>query len=116
QLIRTIPLHVNFKNIQKSIFDRFCEFLLSNPDVKNQIYSLILSNKDTSDQIKTFLSLFSLNEFLHLHSLTLIQVEENILQKLKLIIPLIPQLHSFHLFDSNDIHLTDSMNKIYQIY
>ncbi|CAF1260329.1 unnamed protein product [Rotaria sp. Silwood1] len=115
QLIRTIPLHVNFTNIQKSIFDRFCKFLLSNPDVKNQIYSLILTNKDTSDQIKTFLSLFSLNEFLHLHSLTLIQVEENILQKLKLIIPLIPQLHSFHLFDSNDIHLTDSLTSNLEI-
>ncbi|CAF1304528.1 unnamed protein product [Rotaria sordida] len=115
QLIRTIPLHVNFKNIQKSIFDRFCKFLLSNSDVKNQIYSLVLSNKDTSDQIKTFLSLFSLNEFLHLHSLTLIQVEENILQKLKLIIPLIPQLHSFHLFDSNDIYLTDPLTSNLEI-
>ncbi|CAF1308816.1 unnamed protein product [Rotaria sordida] len=115
QLIRTIPLHVNFKNIQKSIFDRFCKFLLSNSDVKNQIYTLVLSNKDTSDQIKTFLSLFSLNEFLHLHSLTLIQVEENILQKLKLIIPLIPQLHSFHLFDSNDIYLTDPLTSNLEI-
>ncbi|CAF3636761.1 unnamed protein product [Rotaria sordida] len=115
QLIRTIPLHVNFKNIQKSIFDRFCQFLLSNSDVKNQIYTLVLSNKDTSDQIKTFLSLFSLNEFLHLHSLTLIQVEENILQKLKLIIPLIPQLHSFHLFDSNDIYLTDPLTSNLEI-
>ncbi|CAF1494892.1 unnamed protein product [Adineta steineri] len=106
ELIRTIPLHLNFKYIQKSTFDRFCKFLLTNPDVKNQVYSLKLSNKDTCGQINEFLSFFSLDEFIHLHSLTLIQVKENSLQKLKSILPLIPQLHSFHLLDSNDIQLT----------
>ncbi|CAF1309173.1 unnamed protein product, partial [Adineta steineri] len=39
ELIRTIPLHLNFKYIRKSTFDRFCKFLLTNPDVKNQVYS-----------------------------------------------------------------------------
>ncbi|CAF1553421.1 unnamed protein product [Rotaria sp. Silwood1] len=115
KLIGTIPSHFNFKYIQKTRFDRFCKLLLSNLDVKNQVYSLVLSNKDTPGQIKTFLSLFSLNEFIHLDSLTLIQIEENILQKLKSTLPLIPQLHSFHLLDSNDIHLTHPLISNLQI-
>ncbi|CAF3694582.1 unnamed protein product [Rotaria sp. Silwood1] len=90
KLIGTIPSHFNFKYIQKTRFDRFCKLLLSNLDVKNQVYSLVLSNKDTP-------------------------VEENILQKLKSTLPLIPQLHSFHLLDSNDIHLTHPLISNLQI-
>ncbi|CAM4822986.1 unnamed protein product [Rotaria magnacalcarata] len=84
QLIRTIPLHLNFKPARKSTFDR-----------------LLLSNKETCHKIETFLSHFSLDQFSHLHSLTLIQVEDYILSKLHLT----PQLYSFHLIDSNDINL-----------
>ncbi len=35
QLIRSIPLHPNLQNIRKSILDRFCTKMLSNPEIKN---------------------------------------------------------------------------------
>ena len=96
QLIRSIPLHLNFTNISKSRFDQFCKLLELNPKVKNQIYSLELSNKDTFGQIEAFLSLFSLNEFSSLHSLTVIQPEINNIEKLTSMLPLMPALHSYH--------------------
>jgi hypothetical protein len=34
QLIRTIPLHINFQHISKSMFDRKCRFLSFHSDVK----------------------------------------------------------------------------------
>lgn len=75
--------------------------MLSNPEIKNEIISLKLSNKDTCGQIDTFLSLFSLDEFSYLQSLTLIQVEKRNREKLKVMLTLIPQLCSFRLIDSH---------------
>jgi hypothetical protein len=40
KFIRTIPLYLNFQYVQKSTFDQFCLIIKSNPEVKNQIYSL----------------------------------------------------------------------------
>lgn len=50
ELIRKIPLHVNFQYVRKSIFDQICAKSLSNPKIKNKIISLKLSNKDTYGQ------------------------------------------------------------------
>src|SRR5579871_1093229 len=63
KLLRNIPIHLNFQNIRKTQFFRFCQEKLSNSEIKQQIYSIRLSNKDTCGQIRTFLSLFQLNEF-----------------------------------------------------
>ncbi|CAF1024618.1 unnamed protein product [Adineta steineri] len=112
QIIGSIPLHLKFTNIQKPLFDKFCQLLLSNPEFKNQIYTLELSNKETPDQIKTFISFFSFHDFHYLHSLTLIQISDNLFQHIKFILP---QLHSFHLIDSNDIYLTNSLISHLQI-
>ncbi|CAF1170187.1 unnamed protein product [Rotaria sp. Silwood1] len=68
-----------------------------NSEIKNQIYSLKLSNKDTYGQIDAFLSMFSFNEFSHLRSLTLSEVEKQNIVKLKSILPLLSQLSSFHM-------------------
>ncbi len=62
KLIRNIPLYLNFENVQKRIFDRFCTEIFLNPQMKQHIYSLNLSNKDSCGQIELFLKLFSLNE------------------------------------------------------
>jgi hypothetical protein len=97
KLIRTIPLYLNFQYVQKIIFDQFCLTIKSNPELKKQIYSLKLSNKDTCGQIEIFLSFFSLNEFSHLRSLTLVQIEKNNVDKLKTMLPLMFQLNSFRL-------------------
>jgi hypothetical protein len=75
--------------------------------MKQQIYSLRLSNKNQYCQIGKFLSYFSPNEFSRLHSLTLIQIEKENLVQLKSLLPSITQLFSFHLIspqvDDNEI-------------
>lgn len=100
QLIRNIFLYLNFQNVEKNFFDQFCQILKFNSQLKKQIYSLRLSNQNTCGQIDCFLSFFSLNEFSHLRSLTLIHIEENNIDKLKLILPSMFRLHAFHLYHS----------------
>ncbi len=115
QFIRTIPLRLNLKNIRKSIFDQICRFLIFNPDAKNQVYSLQLSNKNTCDQIETFLSYFSLEQFSRLQSLILIEVRNENMSKLNFMLPLISQLSSFHLLDSDHIILRYPLTSNLQI-
>jgi hypothetical protein len=100
RLIRSTPLRLNFEYIRKSLFDQFCTILQSNCQLKNEIRSLKLSNKDTCGQIEHFLSLFSLNEFIQLRSLTLIQIEQNQFEKIKSILPFLHRLHSFRVLDT----------------
>ena len=47
KLIRSIPLHLDFQNIHKLLFDQFCRKLSSSPEIKTQVYSLHLSNDRT---------------------------------------------------------------------
>ena len=60
KLTRATPLYLSFENVRKKIFDQFCENMLLSSEMKNQIISLKLSNKNTCGQIAAFLSLFSL--------------------------------------------------------
>jgi hypothetical protein len=92
RLIRTIPLRLNFENIHKSIFDRFCEKMLDYTEIQKQIYSLKLSNENTHGQIYAFFTYFSLDEFTQLRSLSLIEIKENNLEQLSSILPLLSQL------------------------
>jgi len=39
-LIHHIPLCINLKNVNKSIFDEFCTKMLLNPEIKKQVYAL----------------------------------------------------------------------------
>jgi hypothetical protein len=99
-LIRRIPLYVDFRNIHPRIIcDQFSMILLSDQETKKQIYTLHLSNKDTCYSIQSFLSLFSLDEFLHLRSLTLTGITEDNLKTLKTMLPLVTELVSFGLID-----------------
>jgi hypothetical protein len=66
------------------------------PDIKNQIYSLHLSDEHTCGQTEVFLSLFSINEFLHLRSLTLDHLRDCNIEKLKTMLSFLSELHSFH--------------------
>ncbi|CAF1464876.1 unnamed protein product [Rotaria sordida] len=113
RLIRNIPLHVDFQCIRKSFFDKFCIKMLLNPEIKNQIYSLHLSDKDTCGQINAFLSFFSFNEFSNLQSLTLNENKNNNVEILEWILPLSPKLHSLiskRLFDS--LTLIDKISSV----
>ncbi|CAF0941400.1 unnamed protein product [Rotaria sordida] len=93
KLIRTIQFQLNFENVKKTIFDKFCIKMKLNPEIQKQIYSLKLSNEDTCGQIDAFLSIFSLNEFSSLQSLTLSEIEKENIEKLKITLP----LTSFHM-------------------
>jgi hypothetical protein len=72
----------------------------SNVEIQSQVYSLQLSNKNTHGQIEAFLSFFSLKQFSHLRSLTLIDVKRNNMEKLKSMLPSLSQLICFRLMDS----------------
>jgi len=55
RLIYNIPLSLHFQHVTKMIFDQFCNRMISNPAIKNQIISLQLSNvNDTCRQINAF--------------------------------------------------------------
>ncbi|CAF3976597.1 unnamed protein product [Adineta steineri] len=90
--IRTIPLWLNFEEFKKLKFNQFCQMILLNPELKHQIISLKLSNKGTRGQIKEFLSLFPLNEFINLRSLSLTDLKEENDEQLKPMLPLLPNL------------------------
>ncbi|CAF4065303.1 unnamed protein product [Rotaria sordida] len=102
KLIQNIPLYLNFENVRKKTFDRFCTTILLNPEIKQHIYSLNLSNKDACGQIELFLTFFSLNEFSNLRSLSLIDLQEDDGILLKSMLPLIPQLRYCHLVIFDD--------------
>jgi hypothetical protein len=70
-LIRNIPLCINFQDVNKSIFDQFRIKMLLNPEIKDQIYSIKVSDKDECFQAKTFLSSFPPNELPHLQKFQL---------------------------------------------
>ena len=97
---RNIRLYFNFYHVRKPTFGQFCNTILTNSHIKRQVYSLHLSNKDTSGQIRPFPSWFSLDEFSHLQSLTLTEVEQDDVEILKIILPLVPKLSSFSLIRS----------------
>ncbi|CAF1347693.1 unnamed protein product [Adineta steineri] len=99
-LIRTIPLRLNFEKFKKSKFNQFCQIILSNPELKHKIISLKLSNEDTRGQIEQFLSLFSLNEFINLRSLLLIDLKEENVKQLK---PMLALLSSLYYFSYTDL-------------
>jgi hypothetical protein len=94
-LIRNIPLHLNFQHLKKFQVTDFCQIILSNPEIKQNIISLQLSNNGTYGQIQSFLSLISLNEFIHLRSLSLIDFNDNNDEQLLPMLPFLSNLYRF---------------------
>ena len=101
-LIRNIPLYVDFQHVQTSKFHLICTKMFSDQETKKQIHSLHLTNKDTCYPIQLYLSIVSFDEFIHLRSLTLTDVHENNILELRSMLTLIPQLTCFRLIDSKD--------------
>ncbi|CAF4123193.1 unnamed protein product [Rotaria sp. Silwood2] len=94
-LIRNSPLHLNFQQFKKSLFNEFCQTILTNPEIKQNIISLQLSNESTCGQIQSFLSLISLNEFIHLRSLSLIDINDENDEQLLSMLSLLSNLDCF---------------------
>jgi len=103
QSIRCVRLGLTFQNtISLKEFQWFCMTMSTNPEIKNQIYSLELSNENLC-QIHVFLSHFQLTEFIHLQSLTLINIDHSSRHQLEPILPFLSQLKTFRLIDcAND--------------
>ncbi|UJR07124.1 hypothetical protein I4U23_011412 [Adineta vaga] len=100
-LIRSISLSLNFNNVyQRFLCDQFCDKMLKDSQIKEQIRSLYLSNKNTCYPIHLFLSKFSLLEFPYLHSLTMTHVNDNIWKQIQSTLPLMSQLTFFRNKDS----------------
>jgi hypothetical protein len=83
--------------MQQSIFNQFCTKILSNREIRKQIYSLHLSNTDACWQIQPFLSRFSLDQCIHLQSLILTEVRQQNIELIKSILPSLSQISCFHL-------------------
>ncbi|UJR11471.1 hypothetical protein I4U23_015650 [Adineta vaga] len=92
-LLRNCSLHLNFHEFKKFKFNEFCQTLLSQPELKQNIISLQLSNKPTYGQIKSFLSLFSLNGFIGLRSLSLIDIQGDSIRQLFPTLPFLSNLY-----------------------
>ena len=106
RLITNIPLNLNCQHITKTIFDQFCQTMLTNSEIKYQIISLTLSNEEnTCLEINAFLSLFSLNEFPNLRSLTLIRIKEDEMERIASMLPSLFNLTYFH-YDIWDVEDT----------
>ena len=100
QLFQTLPWGLNFKNIQREIYDEFCQYMLVNPDAQQRICSLRLSNRDTPGIINDFLSKFSLDKFANLRSLALFDLRCNNSKLLQEILPKLSQITTLQLFDT----------------
>ncbi|CAF1339326.1 unnamed protein product [Adineta steineri] len=97
-LIRNIDLHLNFEQVTKSLFNEFCQTIRINPKIKRNIIYLKLSNIDLRGQIESFFSLFSLNEFINLRSLSFIgelnyHTEQ---EQVSSMLTLLPDLYRFY--------------------
>ncbi|CAF1482484.1 unnamed protein product [Adineta steineri] len=87
--------------MKKSLFHHFCQIILLNSEIKQKIIYLQLSNDGINGQIEHFLSLFSLNTFLNLRSLSLIDLNENNIKQLLSILPFLSNLYSFSFTGTN---------------
>ena len=95
-LIRNLPLHVNFEGVKNELFNRFCLEMLSHPSIRNEILSLHLSDaKGARGQVHAFLSMFRLNQFSHLRSLTLVNIVSINVDQIKSMFKSVSNLHHF---------------------
>lgn len=101
-LIRNIPspFSLNFQNIHNRFqCEQFCRILSTNQTLKNQLYSLHLSNKNACYPVRLFISKFSLLEFPHLRSLTLHKITKDDWKSIGTVLSSIRELSSFRMFE-----------------
>jgi len=108
RLIRQIPLYLNFKFVRKSIFDEFCARLSSDDQIRNQIYSLKLSNSRTFKEIELFLSKFTFDQFPRLQSFEFDTINEKNVEQLNTMLPSVPELHRLCLL-TNELYLLENI-------
>ena len=102
RLIRHIgQLYIDFRNISTSKYYKICMQLLSDSEIKKQIYSLKLTNKNDY-QMKIVESEFSsFDGFGDLRSLSLIDFRENSMSVWDRYVSKLSQLQCFHMIDTS---------------
>ena len=66
RLIRSIRLHINFENVNKTMFDEFYTNISSNPNILDQIYLFQVLNNEEYLPCNTFFSYISLKQLTNL--------------------------------------------------
>ncbi len=99
-LIRNIPLYLNIEELEQSTLVQFGIEMLLNPQMKKQIISLKLSDKNKFGNIKTLFSFISLNEFSHLRALILSDLNLDMDSQIFSMLPSLTNLRYFCLEDS----------------
>ncbi|CAF1616062.1 unnamed protein product, partial [Didymodactylos carnosus] len=98
RLIRNFPFSLNFEKIQNKFqCEEFCQKLSIDEIIKNQLYSLHLSNKNTCYPVHLFISKFSFLQFSQLRSLTLHEITDNNWKSIRSTLSLISELTSFRM-------------------
>ncbi len=100
-LIRNIPLHLNIENVKKSTLVKFCTKMLLNSQIKEQIISLKLSNKNTFKTVQTLFLFVSLDELFQLRSLILIDLDVTTVRQISSMLPLLTNLRYFRMTGSS---------------
>jgi hypothetical protein len=89
--------------------------MLLNPQIKQNIVCLQLSNESTNSQNESFLSLFSLNEFPDLRSLKLIGLNDRNVQQILSMLLFVFNLHlhsfSFTSQEFGSLKIMDAVSK-----
>ena len=62
-LLRNIRLYVNFEDVKKTVYDKFCAKMLIDSNIRNQIYSIEILNDDQCFQCNLFFSSFPPDRF-----------------------------------------------------
>ncbi|CAF4599086.1 unnamed protein product [Rotaria sp. Silwood2] len=97
-LIQNISLHLNLHHYKKSSFDQFYEIILTNSEIKQYIISLQLSNVYAHEQIKSFIPILLLNEFIYFRSLSLIELKDDNTKQVLPILSFLSDIECFFLY------------------
>ena len=94
-LIRSIALHLDVGNVEKSKLTQFGIKLMLNPLMKDQIISLTLKKKEELDNLQTLFSFVSLFEFTQLRALIFGELHTLLIDQTSSMLPLLPNLRYF---------------------
>lgn len=95
-LIRCTSLHLDLGILNNIKLTQFSIKLSLNPQIKEQITSLILRNNDAFDNIQKLSSFVSLNELSQVRTLVLSDLDKRSIDQLSSMIPLLSNLRCFH--------------------
>ena len=101
-LIRSISLCLDIGGVEKFKVTQFGIKLLLNPQMKEQIMSIILKKDDMLDNLPVLFSFVSLYEFTQLEALVFSNLDTTSIDQISPMLPLLPNLRYFSIDSSLD--------------